>query len=139
MKSNYLLPHIYKRIGWFMAIPFLVVGFFLSFFENQFDKITQNWPKNLDFDGDFLDEIICIGLIVGMLLVAFSREKTEDEYINKVRLESLQLSVLINYLLLIICILVFYDMNFFSVMVYNMFTTLLIFIIRFNFLIYRNK
>lgn len=138
MKSNYLLPHTYKRIGWFITVPFLALGLFMSYFSDLFNMFQQpNWMDRTF--GQFQDEVIAVGLIIGLLLVAFSREKTEDEYITKIRLESLQISVLINYALLIICILAFYDMDFFSVMIYNMFTTLIIFIIRFNFIIYRNK
>lgn len=137
MKSKYLLPHVYKKIGWFISVPLFVIGVLLFPLE-LFDG--ARWLTWLDkFPGEYTDEIIAAGLIIGMLLVAFSKEKIEDEYINKVRLESLQISVLINYLLLIICILVVYDVEFLSVMTYNMFTILLLFIIRFNFIIYRNK
>ena len=135
MKSNYLLPHVYKRVGWFITIPFLLLGLYMTFWGESVG--APAWLEKVF--GEFLDELICIALIVGLLLVGFSREKTEDEYITKIRLESLQLSVLTNYALLIICVLVFYGMNFFSVMIYNMFTTLIIFVIRFNFIIYRNK
>lgn len=68
--------------------------------------------------------------------VAFSREKLEDEWVNRVRLESLQWSVYLNYALLLIALLVVYDEGFFYVMVYNMFTILIFFIIRFNFVLY---
>lgn len=135
MKSNYLLPHGYKRIGWCLTIPFLLLGLYMTIFGQSVGLPV--WLEKIF--GDYLDEVISIALIVGLLLVGFSREKTEDEYITKIRLESLQLSVLANYVLLIICVLVFYGMNFFSVMIYNMFTTLIIFVIRFNFIIYRNK
>ncbi|MRG46478.1 hypothetical protein GFS24_15250 [Chitinophaga sp. SYP-B3965] len=138
MKSNYLLPHIYKKIGWFITIPLFFIG--LIFFPLNDTLEIFRAPSWFDsFPGEYSDEVISAGLIIGMLLVAFSREKIEDEYINKIRLESLQISVLINYLLLIICILVVYNMDFLAVMAYNMFTILLLFIIRFNFIIYRNK
>ncbi|SIO45717.1 hypothetical protein [Chitinophaga niabensis] len=139
MKSKFLLPHLYKKIGWSITIPFLIIGILLFPLGDVFFK-NATWLTFLDnFPGQYTDEIIAAGLIMGMLLVAFSKEKVEDEYINKVRLESLQISVLINYLLLIICILLIYDVEFLSVMTYNMFTILLLFIIRFNFIIYRNK
>ncbi|WP_341842066.1 hypothetical protein [Chitinophaga caseinilytica] len=89
--------------------------------------------------GDYSDEFISIGIFVGLLLVSFSREKDEDEYISKIRLESLQLAVLVNYVLLILATVFIYDMAYFNVMIYNMFTILLIFIIRFHFLLYRQK
>ncbi len=137
MKSKYLLPHLYKKIGWCISIPLFIIGLLLFPLELSDGVTWLNWLNK--FPGEFTDEVIAAGLIIGMLLVAFSKEKIEDEYINKVRLESLQISVLINYLLLIICILLIYDVEFLSVMTYNMFTILLLFIIRFNFIIYRNK
>lgn len=138
MKSKYLLPHVYKKIGWFITIPLLLIGILLFPLGEKLTFLRS--PTWLDtFPGQYTDEVIAAGLIIGMLLIAFSREKNEDEYINKIRLESLQISVLINYLLLIICILVVYDVEFLAVMTYNMFTILLLFIIRFNFILYRNK
>lgn len=139
MKSKYLLPHLYKKIGWCITIPLLIIGILLFPLGDVLFEGAK-WLTFLDkFPGQYTDEIVAAGLIIGMLLVAFSKEKIEDEYINKVRLESLQISVLINYLLLIICILLIYDVEFLSVMTYNMFTILLLFIVRFNFIIYRNK
>ena len=85
------------------------------------------------------DEIAAIGVIVGLLLVAFSREKVEDEMIGQLRLEALQWSVYANYIVLAIAILTLYDTAFFTVMVYNMFTVLLVFISRFRWLLYRNS
>lgn len=85
------------------------------------------------------DEIAAIGVIVGLLLVAFSREKVEDEMIGQLRLEALQWSVYANYIVLAIAILTLYDTAFFNVMVYNMFTVLLVFISRFRWLLYRNS
>lgn len=145
MKSKYLLPHIYKKIGWFITIPFLVIGLFFFPLADKLDiskssVVGQEIERWFDkYPGQFTDEIIAACLIIGMLLVAFSREKNEDEYINKIRLESLQISVLINYILLFFCIIFIYDWEFLWVMTYNMFTVLLIFIIRFNYIIYRNK
>ncbi|RPD38022.1 hypothetical protein [Chitinophaga barathri] len=137
MKPKYLLPHVYKKIGWFIAIPFLTYAIYSYILGDIF---------TLPYSADSLENkiplfgtIMLIGLFAGLLLVSFSKEKTEDEYISRLRLESLQLAVIINYILLIIAALALYGLDFLSVMTYNMFTVLLIFIIRFNFLLYRNK
>lgn len=88
---------------------------------------------------DLTDETAAIGVIISLLLIAFSREKVEDEMIGQLRLEALQWSVYANYIVLLIAILMVYDTAFFSVMIYNMFTVLLVFITRFRWLLYRNS
>ena len=65
-------------------------------------------------------------------------EKKEDEYINQIRLNSLQNSVFFNYILLFFCIVFIHGIPFFHVMIYNLFTIILIYILRFHFLIYKN-
>jgi len=73
------------------------------------------------------------------LLVAFSKEESEDEYISKIRLESLVWAVYFNYAILLISSLFIFDFAFLWVMIFNMFTILLFFIIRFNWQIYKLK
>ena len=72
-------------------------------------------------------------------MVSFSKEKREDEFIANLRLSSLLWSVWVNYILLLIAFLFIWNFDFLSVMVYNMFTILIIFIIRFNYLLYRSS
>ncbi|HNX85002.1 MAG TPA: hypothetical protein PKK03_11175, partial [Bacteroidales bacterium] len=77
--------------------------------------------------------------IISAFFVAFSREKTEDEFIARIRLESLLWATYINYGILLFCFMFFYDFGFFYVMIINMFTVLVIFIIRFQYLLHRAK
>lgn len=140
MKSKFLLPHAYKKIGWFISLPFIFLGFTWTYLTEADSKLSTMVGQQIGRAmGDYSDEFISIGIFVGLLLVSFSREKDEDEYISKIRLESLQLAVLVNYVLLILATVFIYDMAYFNVMIYNMFTILLIFIIRFHFLLYRQK
>lgn len=82
--------------------------------------------------------VVGILFIVGGLMVGFSKEKNEDEFIAKLRLSSLLWAVLVNYFLLLFAFLFIYGLGFLNVMLYNMFTVLIIFIIRFNYVLYRN-
>ena len=96
--------------------------------------------KNITFiKDDIIDEVICILILIGGLLAAFSKEKNEDEYISKIRLESLLTATYINYGLLFYSIIFVYDTGFFNILVFNMFTLLVIFLIGFNFLLYKAK
>ena len=148
MESKLLLPHRFSRIGWFLTVPFLIwgIGYFVA--ENTFELkslfFTFNAENTLGFSegnfffnlqgNNFTDELIGIGLMAGLMLIAFSKEKIEDEWIAKLRLDALLWGVFINALLLILAFIALYNIGFWWFMNINLFTPLLIFIIRFNYL-----
>ena len=80
---------------------------------------------------NFTNELAAIGVALSLIFIAFSREEIEDEYIMKLRLESLLVAVLVNYGLLLLAIAFIYSMGFFLALVYNMYTILILFIARF--------
>lgn len=139
MKNRFLFPHQYRRIGWFIFIPSLVLGLACMYadFRFRFLEFDLGVQKSL-FDSDslnFTDEIASIGLIVSLLFIAFSKEKIEDEWISQLRLESLQFAIYLNYAVLSLQILLVHNTAFFDIMVYNMFSVLLLFILRFRIMI----
>lgn len=100
MKSRYLLPHLYKKIGgilFLLTFGTWVLGTIMNF---SYSWVDYNTTKGSQ--GNFADEIIVTGLIISLLMIAFSKEKNEDEYIAAVRRESLQWAIYINYGLLLI-------------------------------------
>jgi FlaA1/EpsC-like NDP-sugar epimerase len=82
--------------------------------------------------------IVGILFLIGAIFVAFSKEKREDEYIAGIRLESLLWATYINYGVLLFCFIFFYSFEFLYVMIFNMFTILIFFIIRFYYMLYRS-
>ena len=99
--------------------------------------ITSNKKTTTDFflkiiENNILDEILLIIAIIGGLFVAFSKERQEDELINKIRLNSLVWATYVNYIILIISTIFVYDLTYLWVMIINMLTILIIFTIRFN-------
>ena len=151
MKTSFLFPHSFKKIGWLLLIPTLLASVFFILSETEYDILTFkvfaiytdaiiNKPEFFTvITNNLQDEMLGVLLIVGGILVAFSKEKTEDEFINKIRLESLVWATYVNYAILLLCLLLIYGMPFLSVMMYNMFTLLLFFIIRFHWMLYRNN
>ena len=147
MNTTLLIAHRWKTLGWILTLPALIAGIYLFSLDNidyvqvhipnwlaRFMWIDHFMSDNGSTDGVdlfLLDEIISLSLLSGLLLLAFSKEKVEDEWIQKVRLESLQWSVLINTLLLMGFTIFAHGIPFLTVMVYNMFTPLLIFVGRF--------
>ena len=152
MKTNYLFPNRFKKIGWLLFIPGIILGVLclidqsgISFFDIKVIAIIaeQSIFSDASFfsilENNVLDEISSILLIIGAQLIAFSKEKTEDEFISKIRLESLVWATYINYAILIFAIIFIYDMTFLWVLVFNMFTLLVFFLIRFNWALYKSK
>jgi hypothetical protein len=75
--------------------------------------------------------------IAGGLMIGFSKEKREDEFIVKLRLSSLLWAVWVNYALLFLAFVFIYGTAFLTILYYNTITVLIIFIIRFNYMLYR--
>lgn len=147
MKSNYLLPNKYKPFGWVLFILGLCLGILLFMNEYEGNYFSMNVLSIYSepfmgsekgffkiIENDIADELISILIIIGGLLVGFSKEKIEDEFIYKLRKDSLVWAILVNYAILLIAIVLVYDFTFFHVLVFNMFTPLVFFILRFNFL-----
>jgi len=147
MESKLLLPNPYKRIGLILLIPSLALGILVRFFDFQFSFLTLQFVKtrinskdmHLEDTINLTDEMALTGIIVALLFIAFAREKTEDEYIAQTRLESLKWAVLINYILLLVATWLVHGFGYIDVMMYNMLTVLIIFIIRFNYVLNNSK
>ncbi|MCB0745212.1 MAG: hypothetical protein KDC67_14990 [Ignavibacteriae bacterium] len=153
MKLNYLFPNKFKKVGWLILIPSSIVGLVTLIFAYQpsfldfnvpaifVDELTLSDNKRLFgmVNNNILNEILGILIIISSLFVAFSKEKSEDEYISKIRLESLVWAVYVNYAILLFSFLFIFDFSFLYVMIFNMFTVLLFFIIRFNWQISKLK
>ena len=90
-----------------------------------------------DYGSCLVNNIAIIGTVSGAILATCSKEKVEDEMVRQVRLSSLLVALYVNYAVLIICSLFIYDLDFLSVMVYNMFTMLLIFMVVFRYRMWR--
>jgi hypothetical protein len=151
MKLKYLFPNKYKKIGWLILIPSAIIGLITFYLEFEPSSLDFNVPAifievllgDKHFFGivnnNILNEILGVLTLLSSLLVAFSKEESEDEYISKIRLESLVWAVYFNYAVLLISFLFIFDFAFLWVMLFNMFTILLFFIIRFNWQIYKLK
>jgi hypothetical protein len=151
METRFLLPNKCKLIGWFLLIPSAIIGLFVIFKEFKFKFLevrvftissagTAPWDSTNFFSFEkenITGTIIGIIFLLGALLVAFAKEKNEDEFISKKRLESLLWATIINYIFLLFCFMFFYEFGFMYVMIFNMFTILILFIIRFNYVLHR--
>lgn len=144
MKTDFLLPHQYKKYGWILFIPALFAGVLYMIYSYEPSFLDIQMPAIVDDPllGDFryfsltstnaMDLILSVAIITGGLIVAFSKTEYEDEYIAKIRLESLVWAIIVNYMVLIFCTLFLYGFAFLYALVINMFTVLIVFIGRFH-------
>jgi hypothetical protein len=152
MSKQLLLPNKFKAPGWFL-LAIAIIGWTVAKFGNQelswldskvfaiYHSEIINDPRTsfTVISNNITDELIGVLFIIGAFFVGFSREKKEDEFIANLRLSSLLWSVYVSYSLLLLAMIFVYGTAFFTVMVYNMFTVLIIFIIRFNYILYKNS
>ena len=108
METKLLFPSRYKKVGWFMLVPFFILGVMKLIYSDSFEFDFLNFDSgnlvkgifnkggetllNLN-NNNFTDEIISTGLVLGLILTAFSKEKIEDEWTSKLRLDSLMWGV----------------------------------------------
>ncbi|TAE24603.1 MAG: hypothetical protein EAZ91_20290 [Cytophagales bacterium] len=150
MLHSLLFPYRARYVGWLIFIPAAMLGLATFFYE--FESNFLDVPVPSFFDDNFLlekptvpntvnmtNEIAMLGCIIGLFLIGFAREQIEDEFISRMRLEALQWSVVANYAILAVLILVVYGLDFLMVISFNMFTLLLVFIGRMRWLMYRHN
>ena len=154
MKTSYLFPYRFKKISgivFWITLLLFIVGYFNSafFFENDYFKInvfaiaeTGILKQNVYFgiiENSVLDEFLFIVLITTGLIYAFSKEKTEDEMVSKIRLDSLVWATYFNYIFVLFCYIFIYGFVFLSVMMIALFSHLLFFIVRFRWVMYKQN
>jgi hypothetical protein len=147
LKSKYLLPAKFKKFGWLLLLPSTALGVLYMFdtfspvildfnvFAITFDGFADNRDLFGFIKNNIVEEILGLCIISGGLTVAFSKENDEDELISNVRLKCLVWAIYWNYGLLAVALIFFYEFSFLRFMVINMFTPLILFIIRFNWVI----
>ena len=109
---------------------------FALFTEGLFEKTNNNFTW---FQDNVFNELVSVLIILGGLLVAFSKTKLEDEYISRIRMESLIWATYVNYGVLLVAVLFVFNLAFLDVMIYNMFTILIFFVARFHFILFKTK
>jgi hypothetical protein len=153
MTTKFLFPHSFRLIGWIIAIPAAVLGIMFIFFNYEvpfldakvFSFYTMKGFFGMDptfftiEDVNLTPTISGIVFLLGASFIAFSKEKFEDEFIARIRMDSLLWATYINYAVLLFCFFFFYNMGFMYIMVFNMFTILVFFIIRYQFVLHKTS
>lgn len=111
-----MLPYGFKKAGWIILIPAFVLGVYM-FIDGSLDGwLRLDESESRETVIRILNNIAIIGTIVGSIFIACSKERVEDEMISAMRLNSLLLSLYIDFGLLIMASLFLYELDFLNIM-----------------------
>lgn len=146
MKNKLLIPHRYKWVGLLIFLPGFAGGIAGLFFDWEPSWLEVQLPNWLPGVGDDIfqpaknvltDEISLTLTMAGLLLMSFSSEKQEDEFIKHTRLESLQWAFLVSLILFTLATWVIFNDWYWYVIIFNIIAIPVIFLLRFHFILFR--
>jgi len=148
-KPIYLLPNRFKIIGLFLlaiGIILTVSRFYLGQKPEWLDiKVFAVYSSFLQtkfftfITNNILEELSGLSIFIGLVFIAFSKEKYEDEITMQIRIRSLFYSVYTNILLTILAFLFIFGLGFVYFMIVNIFAFFVIFIIINEYTLYRYR
>ena len=144
MKTNYLLPTSFKKIGWIMIVISLV--YYVMYMTFDWATIYFKMPSIFNDgnfftnDGNFFTMVkteiystfLPIVALSGFLFIAFSKERDEDEYIGKIRERSFVFAALFSSLLIILSTLFIFGLAYLNILIMDFFVFLFVFTVKFQ-------
>ncbi len=130
MKTRFLFPHALRKYGAIAFILAFVIAALTYYYQDKINEAQYNTSFKIN---EVFHDVVVLMWIGGLFLVAFTKEKIEDEQVAQLRLDSLQWSIYFNYAILALFIIFFNSRQvMLGVAAHFIFTPLLFFIIRFN-------
>jgi len=83
MKTKWLFPHRFRLIGWIIFVPSVALGLLSMYANFEISWLKANWlnesmtitsgnsATHLLDNQDLTDEVAAIGVILGLLFIAF--------------------------------------------------------------------
>ncbi len=133
-KNIYLLPNKMKKWGWWIFGVMLIIGLvgyygYDGSWFSTFIKCDKNSIFTISVVEAIYNDVLIIGILGGAVMITCSKEKLEDELTGKVRLNSLLLALYANTIIIVIATLTTYDLLYLNVMLWNLFTLPILFLI----------
>ena len=149
MKKSYLLPVGFKKVGLWMALPFFVlcVLCLCGVMDNvNLSFLSIKMPALVDYSGWFtmnetnlVDEIAMFGLLISLVFIGLSRERDEDEMTAHIRMQSFVWSAWATSAVIALGIFFVYDLEFVTFMFVAMYLYLMLYAVKFNLAMYRER
>lgn len=132
MKTRFLFPYWCKYLG----IALIIIHIPIVLLQKVHMDGSQGKSADFFSDGHLFFITTTLLVAIGLFLIAFSKEKIEDELVSQLRLDSLQWAIYLNYLLLVISLILSDDTQ--HILILNMWVPMLFLIIRFRWKMFQN-
>jgi len=135
MKPRFLFPYWCRYLGGGLILAHIPVAYFgkINGWENDLHNGISD--DRLFNSGHLFFMGTALLMVIGLFLLAFAKEKIEDEQIIQIRLDSLRWAIYLNYLILIVSLVFIRDAD--HILELNLWAPLLFFIIRFRWVMFR--
>jgi hypothetical protein len=156
METKLLFPNRFKKLGWVLFIIGLLLTIIIEIeifpIHLNNESVITKWttiksmhpipfieksnnngsrePENI------VNELAMSFVAIGFILVAFTREKKEDEYISKIRSDSFVWSFYLYVMAILIAIWTSYSLDFIFVITWLVLLPPIIFVLRFHWFVY---
>ncbi len=132
MKKIILLPNKCKIWGKIIFILSALFGLYILFIEESYFVLEFDYLQALK------NNIAIIGSLVGLSLVAFSRERVEDEFVMSLRADALIKALAVDCVLIVLCALFIYGGEYFYYLSFSQYLVLLLYILIFRYNMYKH-
>jgi FlaA1/EpsC-like NDP-sugar epimerase len=154
IKSNdkFLLPGKLRFVGYLLLIPAAALGIIRfrygikpEFFEFHELAVYSVYLETKTFEiiqNNFIDETVGITLLFSLFFIAFSKEKTENEFVMTLRLKSFFIAAYSNIIFLLFSFLFIYGIGFIKILIINIYFFFIAYILVFRyfyFIKYKNE
>jgi phage shock protein PspC (stress-responsive transcriptional regulator) len=145
-KTAFLLPRNFRFVGIFFFIAgviagiarfyfgfkpkFLTIDFFALYSYYINEKFMQSVRNN------FGEEITGFLIVTGLFMIAFAREKVENEQIGLIRLKAFFYSFYLNFIFLLLALLFTFGFAFIYLLMFNMVFGLVAYIVSFKIMLF---
>ena len=134
MKTPFLLPNKCKKLGKAIFVISAILGFYILFIEKSYADgflIFDSWQA-------VKYNIAIIGSLLGLALVAFSKERVEDELVMWLRADAMIKALWLSCVLVFLCALFLYGGNYFYYLSVAQYIVLLLYIFIFRYNMYKH-
>ena len=130
MKKLWLLPRNCRVVGWGLFVLCALLGLYLIF--------TGYTPMQFDFLNASVANVAIIGTLVGLVMVAFSKEQVEDEFVNSLRMDAMIKAFILNSVVIVVLSLSMYGIFYVYALSITQYVVLLAYIAFFRYNIRKN-
>ena len=146
---SFILPRGFLPFGFLFTCSGIILGIIRFYFGLKPDFLKRNVyavysyyleSKTLQvINNQLMEEIAGLLLIIGLFLIAFTKEKYELPHTNSIRLHAFFISIYLNTIFLITAIIFTFGFAFVYMLIINMGLFILIYIIIFRVLVLRSR